>query len=177
MSRQNIYLLATSLFLLIFIVAFSFLVLIPKGKLYRINKGETHKISLEQKQLQEHYDLVSAELNKLTQENTHIINAYANEFTTKAFYEQNQKYFNSLNISEVKESGIEEGFSVYEVNTISNINSPQNFYEFLDAINKSDWIISVNFPIEFKREDNNIKSSFTMKVYNNAKESNSTVIE
>lgn len=177
MSRSNIYLLTTSLFLLIFVVAFSFLVLIPKGKFYRINKNEAHKISLEQKQLQEHYNSVTTEHNKLLQQSNHIINAYANSFDPQKFKEQNQKYFNSLNISEVKESGEEEGFRVYEVNTLSNINSPQNFYDFLDNINKSDWIIAVNFPIEFKREETNIKSSFTMKVYNNKKDLNSPATE
>lgn len=177
MSRPTIYLLITSLLLLIFVMAFSFLVLIPKGKFYRITKSEVHKISLEQKQLQEHSNSVTTELNKLLQQNAHIINAYANSFDPQKFKEQNQQYFNSLNISEVKESGDEEGFKVYEVNTLSNINSPQNFYDFLDNINKSDWVIAVNFPIEFKREDTNIKSSFTMKVYNNKKDLNNPTAE
>ena len=39
-SRQNIYLLALSVFLLIFVLIFSFSVLIPNGKEYRIKKNE-----------------------------------------------------------------------------------------------------------------------------------------
>ena len=61
----------------------------------------------------------------------------------------------------------EDNFNVYEVNTTSQINSPKSFYDFLDAVNKSDWIIAINFPIVFKREDDKIRSSFTMKVYKN----------
>jgi hypothetical protein len=56
-------------------------------------------------------------------------------------------------------------FTIYEVNTTSKINSPKVFYNFLDSINKSDWIIGVNFPINFKREADMIRSSFTMRVY------------
>ena len=68
----------------------------------------------------------------------------------------------------------EEEFSVYEVNTTSEITSPKNFYNFLEAVNKSDWIVGVNFPITFKRDGEIISSSFTMKVYENNQELNTT---
>jgi hypothetical protein len=58
--------------------------------------------------------------------------------------------------------------------TTSQINSPKSFYDFLDAVNKSDWIISVNFPISFKREAEMIRSSFTMKVYAVAEDNNTS---
>ena len=61
-------------------------------------------------------------------------------------------------------------FSIYDVKTSSEINSPKTFYDFLDALNKSDWIVQVNFPIHFKRDGELIKSSFTMKVYSAQKE-------
>jgi hypothetical protein len=79
-----------------------------------------------------------------------------------------------LSISKVLKSGDEDGFAVYEVNTTSQISSPKSFYDFLDAINKGDWIIGINFPINFKREADVIRSSFTMKVYSVKDDSNST---
>ena len=42
-SRQNLYLLVLSVILLIFVLFFSFLVLIPKGKEYRQKRTEIKK--------------------------------------------------------------------------------------------------------------------------------------
>lgn len=71
-----------------------------------------------------------------------------------------------------KENTSEDGFSVYNVKTSSKISTPATFYKFLDEINKSDWIVSVTFPIDFQREGDTITSSFQMKVFSNSKDSN-----
>jgi len=42
-TRQNIYLLGISIFLLIFVLVFSFAVLIPEGKEYRIKRTDFRK--------------------------------------------------------------------------------------------------------------------------------------
>jgi hypothetical protein len=75
------------------------------------------------------------------------------------------KYFQSLSLSEITMQSVDGNFATYEVNTSSLIHSPQGFYDFLDAVNKSDNIVGINFPIHFQREANLIKSSFTMHVY------------
>ncbi|NPA59243.1 MAG: hypothetical protein GXO30_02085, partial [Epsilonproteobacteria bacterium] len=87
------------------------------------------------------------------------------EFNPQRFIKLHKKYFNSLSILPKTNLKKEDDFLVYEVNTTSYINSPKSFYEFLDALNKSDWIIGINFPINFKRDAKAISSSFTMKVY------------
>ena len=70
-------------------------------------------------------------------------------------------------------AGLKSGddFITYEVNTTSKINSPKSFYDFLEALNKSDWIVGVEFPITFIREDKLIKSSFKMNVYSGVEKS------
>ncbi|WP_434658444.1 hypothetical protein [Sulfurimonas sp. NW9] len=95
-------------------------------------------------------------------------------FNPDRFEKKYKTFFSSLHVMKVERSKDEEGFATYEVNTTSKISSPKNFYNFLDALNKADWIIGVNFPIDFKREGEMIKSSFTMKVYTNNKDKNST---
>ncbi|MDQ1263515.1 MAG: hypothetical protein QG559_516 [Campylobacterota bacterium] len=177
LSRQNIYLIAISTFLLIFVLIFSFAILIPEGQSYRNKRTEVKKELLELEQVSELHKKTSQTLEKLHKENANTIRAFGNSFAIDRFQKTNQKFFSSLEVSKIAQVTNEDGFSVYEVNTTSAISSPQNFYDFLDSINKSDWVIAVNFPIEFKRENNNIKSSFTMKVYNNSKESNSTKSE
>ena len=172
-SRQNIYLMTVTLFLLLFVLVFSFGVLIPKGKEYRMGKTELKKENLELKQLSDFSIEKEVILQKLQSDNLNAIKAFATEFNSKRFEKQHKSFFSSLSVSKVSKSEDEKEFSVYEVNATSEISSPKSFYNFLDALNKSDWIIAVNFPISFKRGGEMISSSFTMKVYNN-KESNAT---
>lgn len=174
-SRQNVYLLVLCLFLLIFVFVFSFAVLIPEGKEYRIKKSELKKENTELKQLSDFSIEKEAILQKLQSDNLHAINAFDNEFSTDRFEKQHKNFFNSLSVSKKNRAENEDGFSVYEVNTTSKISSPKSFYDFLDAVNKSDWIIGVNFPINFKRDGEIISSTFTMRVYSNSKDSNNSI--
>ena len=177
LSRQNVYILTASLFLLLFVTVFSFAILIPQGKEYRVKRAELKKESLELEQLNDFFSKKSQILSKLQSDNLHVITAFDKSFNADRFKKLYKSYFTSLEISKVNRLEDEDGFNVYEVNTTSKISSPQNFYDFLDSINKSDWIIGVNFPIEFKRDGEKIKSSFTMRVYSNAKDSNSSALK
>ncbi|MDF1874999.1 hypothetical protein JHD48_04545 [Sulfurimonas sp. SAG-AH-194-I05] len=164
-SRQNIYLLALSLFLLIFVFVFSFSLLIPEGKEYRSKRTALKKESKELRNYENFRDEVAQTLSDLRAKNKNIIVAFDKNFDPSRFLKVNKNYFKTLTIQPKVLLENEEKFIVYEINTTSQINSPKSFYDFLDSVNKSDWIISVNFPINFKRERNVIRSSFTMKVY------------
>lgn len=172
--RQYIYLGLLSFILLIFVFLFSWGVLIPQGKEYRIKRIALKEELKEYRKYQNFHDETLEKLKDLQSKNRHIIEAFDNPFNPKRFEKQNKLYFSDFSISKISKAKNEEGFTLYEVNTTSKISSPTNFYDFLDAINKSDWIIGVNFPIKFKRDGELIRSSFTMKVYANNKESNAT---
>lgn len=176
-SRQHMYVLFASSLLLLFVVIFSFTVLIPEGKEYRVKRAELKKELKELRKYQNFSDETYEVLKKLQNENRHIITAFDTIFDISRFEKQHKPYFTSLSILKVEQIAPVDGFGVYEVNTSSKISSPATFYDFLDAINKSDWIIDINFPIDFKREGELIKSSFTMKVYYNSPETNATASE
>ncbi len=174
-SRQNIYLLALSTFLLLFVLLFSFLVLIPKGKEYREERNELKKANRELRKYENFDSDTFSLLKKLQSDNRHIITAFKTDFNADRFEKQNKNYFSSLSVSKkVFIDKVEDEFSVYEVNTTSHISSPKSFYQFLDAVNKGDWMIKINFPINFKRDADMIRSSFTMRVYKASRESNSS---
>ncbi len=177
-SRQNIFLLVMATVLLLFVLLFSFTALIPKGKEYREQRTDLRKVQRELKRHEDFNDMTFEELKKLQSDSRHIIEAFDATFSAQRFELQNKSYFNSLTLSKISQRTDEDGFAVYEVNTTSQINSPKVFYDFLDAINKGDWIIGINFPISFKRENDLIRSTFTMKVYctkDDSPESNNTV--
>lgn len=174
LSRQMIYLLILSVLLFIFVLLFSFLVLIPNGKEYRIKRTSVKKQNLELRQLENYGLEVEQKLQKLVSDNRRIITAFNTKFDANRFEKQYKTHFTSLTLQRQAKLEDEQGFSVYEVNTTSKINSPQSFYNFLEAVNKSDWIIGINFPINFQREKELIKSSFSIKVYNSSKDVNAT---
>ncbi|MFT5659932.1 MAG: hypothetical protein ACI9TV_000565 [Sulfurimonas sp.] len=173
-SRQNLYLLSLSVFLLLFVLVFAFALLIPEGKEYRNKRADLKKENKELKKYQNFRDDVLDQLTDLKSENRNVIAAFDRSFDALRFEKMHRNYFNSLKVEEKIQLENDNTFSVYEVNTTSQINSPKSFYDFLDAVNKSDWIISINFPIHFKREAEMIRSSFTMKVYGIAMDSNTT---
>lgn len=165
LGRQGIYLLGISLVLLIISLLFAFLVLIPSGKEYRVARMDAKKEARILMQYQNAHDETYGALKTLQSKHKNVTTAFGNRFDPDRFVKTNRHFFQSLHLSEVARGADEAPFAVYEVNTTSRIGSPENFYGFLDGVNKSDWIIGVNFPIQFKREQDLILSSFTMKVY------------
>ncbi len=164
-SRQNIYLLILSVVLLVFVLLFAFFALIPAGKEYRIERLEMKKHEANEAQYNQWHDEVLAKLRTLQSDHKHIIAAYDTAFDAERFIKMNSAYFESLQLQKVASKEDEEGFSVYEVNATTTIDSPSSFYAFSESINKSDWIIKVNFPIRFEREGNMIRSTFTLRIY------------
>jgi hypothetical protein len=173
-SRQYIYLLAISVFLLIVVLVFSFAVLIPKGKDYRKDRIELKKETNELRKYQDFHSVTQEKLKTLQSDNRRIISAFDAIFNPDRFEKQFRSHFMFLKLSKLEHKGQEDDFELYEVNTSSHISSPKSFYNFLDAVNKSDWIIGVNFPINFKRDGELILSSFTMKVYANPQDTNTS---
>jgi len=173
-SRPTIYLLVLSVLLLLFVFLFSFLVLIPEGKEYRKTRLELKQESKDLREFQNYHDDTYEHLKNLQSKNKHIIIAFDNSFSTQKFRKLYTTYFSSLQISPQQKIADDKVFTTYEVNTTSEIRSPKSFYDFLEALNKSDWIIGVDFPINFKRDGELISSSFTMKVYNDTKDLNAT---
>ena len=176
-SRHQIYILLLSFFLLLFVFVFAFAALIPQGKEYRLKRLELKKELVEYRKYENFYNETLEQLKDLQSKNRHIIVAFDRAFDPQRFEKINKKYFAQLHVTKLSRAKDEEGFSVYEVNTTSKMSSPKNFYDFLDALNKSDWIVGMSFPIEFVRDGEMIKSSFTMKVYANNKDKKFTASE
>lgn len=165
MSRQNLYLLIITLFLLIFVLIFAFMVLIPAGKDYRQIRTITNKHSIELGQYQQLSDETFQSLKSLQEKHRSVITAFDNSFDKERFIAQNRRFFQNLQISKMSKLDEKLPFDLYEVNATSKIDSPVVFYNFLDSLNKGNWIIGVNFPIHFQRDGELINSSFTMRVY------------
>lgn len=155
---------------MIVIFLFTFLVLVPTGKEYRQTRILYKKALAENNQIQEEHDQKLATMKELKSKNRHVLNSFSNIFNPKLFVEKNQKFFKKLDINEVKFKEDQADFKVYEVNAVSSLASPKSFYDFLQAINKSDYIIKVDFPINFVRKHDLITANFNIRVYKAVKD-------
>lgn len=166
MNRQTFSLVLFSVILMVSVVAFSFLALIPKGKEYRTLRIESKKEVQKLESAQLRYDETLIRLQELEARNRPMIKAFDTPFNPERFTRLYKKEFQDLYLTEITTFEANGTFKTYEVNATSKITSPQSFYTFLENINKSEWIIGVNFPILFERNGDRIRSSFTMRVYN-----------
>lgn len=170
MNRQTVFVVVLSLFLLVGVAAFSFLLLIPKGKEYRTLRLESKKEFQQLELAQNRYDNTSNRLQDLRHQHRNTIGAFDKAFDPGRFERLYRKEFTDLYLTEVTSLDTNGTFKVYEVNATSKITSPRSFYNFLEQVNKSEWVIGVNFPIHFERDGDKIRSSFTMKVHNKPSE-------
>lgn len=174
MNRQTLFVVILSLFLLMGVVTFSFLFLIPKGKEYRALRLESKKEFQQLELTQNRFDNTQSRLKDIQSQNAHTIGAFDKLFNPGQFERLYKKEFTDLYLTEITTVDGNGTFKVYEVNATSKITSPQSFYNFLENINKSEWVIGVNFPIHFERDGDKIRSSFTMKVHNKSLEKGET---
>lgn len=170
MKRQTLFVVILSLLLLIGVSAFSFFFLIPKGKEYRSLRLDSKKEFQEFELTQNRFDNMKNRLDDLKKQHKHTIGAFDKVFDPGRFERLYKKEFTDLYLTEMTSTEANGSFKVYEVNATSKITSPTSFYEFLENINKSEWVIGVNFPIHFERDGDKIRSSFTMKVHNKPSE-------
>lgn len=166
MNRQTLYVVILSLILLIAVILFSFFLLIPKGKEYRSLRLESKKEFQQLDVAQREHDQTQERLKELQGRNAHTIKAFNTSFNPDRFEKMYKKEFTDLYLTEVTTFETNGSFTVYEVNATSKITSPESFYNFIESVNKSRWIIGVNFPIHFERDGDKIRSSFTMRVHN-----------
>ena len=172
--RHILYLTLFSILMIVFAIWFATVKLIPMGKEYRKNRITLKEARIDLQRYQQYHDKTLKLFNTTKTKNRHIIEAFENEFDPKRFQTMYSKYFIDLTLSKATDINKSDWYEVYEVQTTSKIKSPTNFYKFLDAINKSDWIVNVSFPINFAREGELIHSNFKIEVYRKSKETNST---
>ncbi len=172
--RHILYLTLFSILMIILSIWFATAKLIPMGKEYRKNRITLKKEKVDLARYQEYHDKTLELFNQTKTKNRHILEAFKNDFDPQLFKSKYGKYFIDLSLSKVHDANKSEWYEVYEVQTISKIKSPTNFYDFLSAINKSDWIVGVTFPIDFVREGELIHSSFKMQIYKKSKDNNTT---
>jgi hypothetical protein len=167
-SMEKIDIVKLLLYLLIFIVATLFMILIvivPNIKDYRASKvvykkAFVHKMRVENVLLDR-----DNELRNLNIENRRAITSFMHKFSTDNFIKYAGKFFNEVSLVEVEKKEYKKEFVEYELRVSSSLKSPTNFYDFLEGLNRYENIIQADFPILMESDSSTISSAFTIKVY------------
>ncbi len=159
----------TLVFFLIFcilclIVIFAFIV--PSVKEYKNTKAEYSRQNTATNKIMQLQDQKEKTLQNTTRKNMKILDALIKKFNKRDFIQYTSNYFSNVRLSKKSESSDENGFTIYELNVTGSLKSPNNFYEFLDGLNRYENIVKADFPINMIAKGDKINASFNIKVYN-----------
>ena len=140
--------------LFIFLTLFSIgLIIAPSIKLFKKNQIEYYKTKNDLKNIKRKYEEKTIELKKLKQQNKKIILAFQREFSKKNFILFASKYMNIKSIKELNTSIYKKEFIKTSYLIKAVIQTPQNFYDFIDALKKYKYIIKAYFPVDFEKKN------------------------
>lgn len=167
-SLERIDIAKLLLYALIFIIAvliMMFVFMVPSIKEYKSAKIQNNDQSANLTKIEDMYDKEYESLKKLEQANQKILSAITTEFDENKFIALTSKYFDNVKLTKLPISK-NDNFIKYELNVTGYIDTPQNFYKFLDFLNDYENIIKVDFPISMRSSDTKkIDTSFNIKVY------------
>lgn len=142
-----------------------FVFIVPSVREYKSVKVLYNRHELSLKRTEEILALKKATLKKDTNQNTHTLNALSNKFDKNKFIDYTNKFFSNVTLSQLSPTPKNKEYSIYELNVTSIIDTPSNFYKFLDSLKKYRNVIKTDFPIKMKANGRFINSSFNIKVY------------
>ena len=167
-SLEEIDIVKLLLFLLIFVVismVLIFAVIVPDIKAYKQAKAEHRSQFMTTSRVENILSEKEKELKKLSSDNRKILDAFSNTFDEERFIRYSSQFFNDVTLAKVTKEEYQGEFAMYELNVSSSLKSPQNFYAFLEGLNRYENIVKADFPIEMKTDNGVIRSHFNIKVY------------
>lgn len=167
-SLDKIDLLKLLLFLLAFLIitfSFVFALIIPNIKEHRVIQAEHKRVLVHKTRVENLFLEREAELSKLKKENAHVIGAFKHPFSQEEFMRYAMQFFSDVSLVEISKSAYKKEFVEYELNVTSTLQTPTNFYNFLEGLNRYANIVQADFPIHLEADKKSITSTFKIKVY------------
>jgi len=156
------------LFFLLFLAIAMGLILgliVPDIREFKSTKGE---LASERARTQKIYEVLTNrenELANLRSDNRKILEAFAKPFSEERFVAHAGQFFEAVELEKQGQNEFEEGFTLYELTVTSKLQTPVQFYSFLESLNRYEAIVRTDFPIQMWTEDGQIHAIFNIKVY------------
>ncbi len=168
MSLKEVRLIRMLIWILLYLVILFlliFTVVIPSVKEYkRINKKYVQSRA-EFMAAEQEYNEISDRLKSLHGRHRKVIEAFENRWDEKVFVKSARKYFQKIGLKLIDVNQTDSHYKIYEINAYTRMESPQNFYRFLDSLSSSPFVVQADFPIAFKANGEEIEGIFRIRVF------------
>ena len=168
MTLKEVRLVRVLIWVLLYLVilfVLIFAVVIPAVKEYReVNRSFVQAKANFLAAEQEHDDILDR-LKLLQQKHRKVIGAFENRWNQDMFVQSAGQFFQKVDLKQLDVNLSDPHFRIYELNAMTKMESPQNFYRFLDSLSTIPYVIQADFPIAFKSNGKEIEGVFRIRVY------------
>ncbi|NPA11476.1 MAG: hypothetical protein GXO62_04465 [Epsilonproteobacteria bacterium] len=105
------------------------------------------------------------ELNKLKRSNAKIIHAFRRKFNQANFKHFASKYMQIVSIEKNATKTYKTDFLTTTYFVKAKIDSPKNFYDFVEALKNYKYLLKVYFPIDFTKDKDKILLTLKIEHY------------
>lgn len=167
-SLEEIDLVKLLVYILIFVLICLMMVLffiVPNVKEYRKIQHEMHLQNSHAVALSKEQESKTKTITAFKNREKALIRAFEIPFSKDRFTAFASKYFSDVKLSQLPPKDSDEPFFRYELNVTSSVQTPVKFYDFIDALQRYDNVIRVDFPIHMQGSGEHIRTTFNIKVY------------
>jgi len=150
-----------TLYIVITLFAIAFIIT-PAIKNFKKAQKEYYEIKTQYSIIKKDYQSVLESLKRLKTENAKILAAFKRDFDVKNFKIFASKFMEIKEIKKDKTKPFKKDFIKTAYFIKAAINSPKDFYDFIDAVKNYKNVIRVYFPIDFTK--NGKKIDLTLKI-------------
>lgn len=165
MSKFASFGIVVVLFLLLsLLVLFGFFVFAPDIKDYRALSIELEEKTSTLNAVERRFDTAYKTLQDLQERERQIDQALQKHFDEAAFEQYVGRYFKTYTLRSIS-SEYKGDFQTDTITIRVLITSPMEYYKFIDALNRFEWVAKLEGTQKFQGVRDGIETHFTLKVY------------
>jgi len=150
---------------LVIVFVLIFAVVIPSVKEYKRVNGMYVDSKTKFLAAQQEHDEIYDRLKVLQSKHRKVTEAFENRWREDLFTAEAKKYFLKVGLKQIDVNVSDPHFKIYEINAYTKMESPLNFYRFLDSLSNLPYVIQSDFPIAFKANGGEIEGVFRIRVF------------
>jgi len=129
------------------------LIIAPSIRLFKKEQNQYYTAKNTFNNAKKEYLEKAKEVKKLKNQNRKLILAFQRNFNTNSFIVFASQYMHIKQIKEINTSIYKKDFIKTSYLIKAVIQSPKNFYDFIDGLKNYKYIIRAYFPVDFEKKD------------------------
>ncbi|ECP8703286.1 hypothetical protein G3I81_000620 [Campylobacter coli] len=111
-------------------------------------------------------DASENKISALRTENNKSLEQFEQQFNLTHFQNFLEKYFENIQITELKLDK-KEKYLTHRINIQASINNPRRLYDFIDALAQYNNLVKIDYPMTLKASDHGIMINLNVQIYSN----------